>query len=151
MMPIGELARKAGLASSAIRYYERRGLLPRPERRSGRRVYDESALARLAAIGFAQEAGFTLSEIEELASRFPTQRWRALAVRKLAEIEESAARLSVARAMLEGVLSCGCFDLEQCGRLVLERVRARRPPRPGREATSRSRLRGRERALAKGR
>ena len=59
---IGEVARRVGLSTSALRYYESVGLLPTPERSSGRRVYDQDALDRLAMIDVAQRAGFTLRD-----------------------------------------------------------------------------------------
>lgn len=124
-MSIGELSRRTGVASSAIRYYEQRRLLPRAERRSGRRLFDEASVARLAAIRFAKDAGFTLAEIEELVLRFGEARWRALALRKLRQIDESAARLRLAREMLRGVVACGCFDLEECGKRLLVARRSR--------------------------
>ena len=62
---IGEIASRAGVAASAIRYYESIGLLPEPERESGQRRYDESVLGRLGFIGVAQAAGFKLPEIKD--------------------------------------------------------------------------------------
>ena len=81
---IGEVARRAGLKASALRYYEAEGLIPRAPQRSGRRVYDESILDRLRIIQLAKSAGFTMAEIKRLLSGFsrrtaPGQRWRALA------------------------------------------------------------------------
>ena len=61
-MTIGSLARKAGVRPSAVRYYERMGLLPAPLRRSGRRDYDPDAVAQLAVVRFALSTGFTLRE-----------------------------------------------------------------------------------------
>src|ERR671921_206234 len=61
-LSIGEVARRAGLATSAIRYYERAGVLPPAERVGGRRRYGPEAVRRLAVIGIAQQAGFTLAE-----------------------------------------------------------------------------------------
>lgn len=66
-MQIGEFARRAGVNVQTVRYYERRGLLPEPERRaSGYRQYTPAALERLQFIRRAQELGFTLNEIDEL-------------------------------------------------------------------------------------
>ena len=90
---IGEVARQAGIATSAIRYYEAEGLIPRTIRRSGRRVYDESMVQRLALIDLAKKAGFTVAEIKKLLRGFssrtpPGDRWRTLAATKLEQIEE---------------------------------------------------------------
>src|SRR6476646_4332847 len=81
---IGELAREAGLRPSAVRYYESLGLLPVPERRSGRRVYTDGAVAHLAVVQFALATGFTLRETRQLVRGFSAgtragDRWRALA------------------------------------------------------------------------
>src|SRR5579884_1835388 len=94
---IGELGRRAGLNPSAIRYYEKLGLLPPARRASGKRRYDESALTRLAIIDVAQRAGFTLAETRTLLRGFsgktpPSRRWRELAHRKLSEVEALIAR-----------------------------------------------------------
>lgn len=97
-MTIGELAGKAGLAPSTIRYYEELKLLPRPARASGRRVFDEASLDRLLVITFAKEAGFTLREIRQLFDGFASHtpagvRWQTLATAKLAEMEALAIRV----------------------------------------------------------
>src|SRR3954452_3604467 len=88
---IGELAKRAGVATSAIRYYESIGLLPEPYRVSGQRRYGEETVKRLEFIAAAQRAGFTLREITELAEGFDVS---ALAKRKLPEAQ---AELRLAR------------------------------------------------------
>lgn len=118
-MHIGDLARKAGIAPSAIRYYEAAGLLPHPARHSGRRVYDEDALTRLELIALAQSAGFTLKEISEVA-RAPGQKgWRpakfdALVERKIAEVDAKLEQLGAMRKFLETSKACGCVSLDDC-------------------------------------
>jgi MerR family redox-sensitive transcriptional activator SoxR len=82
---IGELAERAGLATSAIRYYESIGLLPEPYRVSGQRRYGDDTLKRLEFIAGAQQAGFTLREIAELSDGFDV---RTLAERKLPEVRD---------------------------------------------------------------
>ena len=89
---IGEVARRAGIRPSAIRYYESVGLLPASERANGRRQYDAHVLRRLAVIQAAQQAGFTIAEIRTLVDGFPvgtppSARWQALAHRKLDEVD----------------------------------------------------------------
>src|SRR5262249_3006977 len=80
MMPIGEVPRQAGLRPPAIRYYERIGLLPAPERSSGRRRYGPDVLARLTVIRFARGNGFTVREIRDLLGGRPySARLRMLA------------------------------------------------------------------------
>jgi DNA-binding transcriptional MerR regulator len=79
-MSIGEVARKMGLRSSAIRYYEKLGLIPKAPRLSGRRRYDERVLERLAMVRFAKHVGFSIAEIKVLLrgvdGRPPPERWR---------------------------------------------------------------------------
>ena len=91
-LSIGEVAKRANIAASAIRYYESEGLIPPAGRVRGRRVYDPPIIARLALIHLAKSAGFTIAEIRKLLagvarSAPPGARWRELAERKLAELE----------------------------------------------------------------
>jgi MerR family transcriptional regulator, redox-sensitive transcriptional activator SoxR len=116
---IGQIASRAGVAASAIRYYESIGLLPEPERESGQRRYDESVLGRLGFIGVAQSAGFTLPEIKELVSRIDTgsemsTSMRSLSARKLDEIEELLARTRAMKGWLEVAKECGCASPDEC-------------------------------------
>lgn len=118
-LSIGDIARLAGVRPSAIRYYERMGLLPKPPRTGGRRRYDENVLEWLALIALAREAGFSIAEVKRLVSEFkpgtlPAERWSELASRKLAEIDEMIARAERMRAVLKIALSCGCFRLNDC-------------------------------------
>ena len=118
-MSIGEVAHRAGIAASAIRYYEEIGLLPPSVRANGRRRYDGSALQRLTVIARAQQAGFTLEEIRELfvgfaAGTHPTLRWETLARRKLAELDAQLARIRAMRELLREGIRCGCLTMEQC-------------------------------------
>lgn len=117
-MSIGELARRTGLSTSAIRYYEAQRLLPRTARRSGRRVFDDAALAQLIVVQLARDAGFTVAEVRQLVARFSADRWRPLALRKLAEIRRTTDRLRAMAAVLERLIACHCFDLEVCGRAL---------------------------------
>jgi MerR family redox-sensitive transcriptional activator SoxR len=122
-LSIGEVALRADLNPSAIRYYERIGLLPDAERVSGQRRYDESVLGRLAVIEFARRAGFTLAETRTLLSGFsakvpPSARWRSLAERKLPEVEALIARARGMKRLLEEGLGCECLSLEECGPLL---------------------------------
>lgn len=112
-LSIGELAERAGLPPSTLRYYERIGLLPEPERASGRRRYDESILVRLRLLRLATRAGFTLTEVGELlelASAPPSAgaRWRELAERKLAELDERIARAQDGKRLLQRALGSPC-------------------------------------------
>ena len=118
-LTIGELAHKAGLATSAIRYYERVGLLPRAARVSGQRRYGEDALARLAFIDAAQHAGFTLAEIRELADRADDAQelarpMRELSARKLPEVRAAIERAQEMRVWLEVASGCECGSPQDC-------------------------------------
>jgi len=126
LLTIGEVARRAGVRVSAIRYYEEAGLLEEPERVGGKRRYDEEVLRRLALIGGAKRAGFTLGEVRTLLHGFPAgtgaaQRWQALASGKLVEVEEAIAQLRETRELLEEALRCECASLEECARLLYQR------------------------------
>src|SRR5262249_57302054 len=107
-------------------YYERLGLLPAPRRDSGRRRYDEAILLRLRVIGFARECGFTLREVHQLfAGRPYSATLRALAGRKLGELERAIERFHTMRGLLRVALRCDCLTLEQCGRRIESATRAR--------------------------
>ncbi len=125
LLTIGEVARRAGIRASAIRYYEEAGLLPEPERVGGKRRYDEEVLRRLALIWGAKRAGFTLGEIRTLVHGFPAEtgaaeRWRTLASEKLGEVDEAIAQLRETRELLEEALRCECASLDECARLLYQ-------------------------------
>jgi MerR family transcriptional regulator, redox-sensitive transcriptional activator SoxR len=118
-LTIGEVARRAGIRTSTLRYYEQIGLLPPPERTNGRRRYDPSVLDRLRVIHMAQEVGFRLDEIQELFPRDGVDqafsaRWHPMAQQKLAEVDALIARAQMMKQMLEESLRCGCMNLEEC-------------------------------------
>lgn len=116
---IGELAEKAGLSASAIRFYERRGLMPEPDRVAGQRRYGEAALRRLGAIEAGKRAGLSLAELGDLLSAAEAgvpvhERLRALAARKLPEAEARMERARAARDWLSAADRCGCETLDSC-------------------------------------
>lgn len=122
---IGQVAERAGLRKSAIRYYEEIGLLPEAERVSGQRVYDPSILRRLAMIEVSQRAGLTLDEIRELidAGAGPiSDQLAALAERKLPDVEALIARAQAMREWLLGAQACTCESIDECGLFDLDRV-----------------------------
>ena len=130
-LTISQVARQVALRPSAIRYYERIGVLPRPERTGGQRRYDQTVLYRLALLQRARATGFTLDEIRRLFSGFPaatpiSQRWRTLARKKLVELDELAARIEAMRAVLRRLQRrCHCRTVEQCGEAMFTSGRAR--------------------------
>jgi MerR family transcriptional regulator, redox-sensitive transcriptional activator SoxR len=118
-LTIGEVAARAGVNTSHIRYYERVGVLPRPDRASGRRRYGEEVLHRLAIIDVAQRAGFTLDEIRDLTGPANQgvragQRIRALAERKLPDIETLISRAQAMKEWLEVATTCDCDTVDVC-------------------------------------
>ena len=122
-MSIGEVARICGLAPSAIRYYEKAGLLPRAVRVSRQRRYDAQMIGRLRLLQVAREAGFTVAETRTFVSGFsvttpPAVRWRSLATRKLAEIETRIGQLQRMKTLLESSFRCYCLSIEDCARLI---------------------------------
>ena len=131
-MTVGELARRAGVRPSTIRYYEDLGLIPAPPRRSTWRDFDEAALAHLAVVQFARSCGFTLREIRQLVKGFSgrttaSERWRTLAHTKIAEMDAAIARANLMKELLTRVSRCHCDTLAECGRRMLhnrERERA---------------------------
>jgi MerR family transcriptional regulator, redox-sensitive transcriptional activator SoxR len=118
-LTIGEVARRAGVATSSIRYYERIALLPKPGRVSGQRRYGTDVLGKLGFIGVAQSAGFKLSEIKELiegvdSSGGMAQQMRTLSTQKLDEVEALLERTRAMKGWLEVAKECGCATPEEC-------------------------------------
>jgi MerR family transcriptional regulator, redox-sensitive transcriptional activator SoxR len=118
-LTIGEVARRAGVATSSIRYYERVGLLPKPERLHGQRRYDTDVLGKLGFIGVAQSAGFKLSEIRELIDGVDSahgmgEQMRSLSSRKLDEVEALLEHTKAMKGWLEVAKECGCASPADC-------------------------------------
>ena len=118
-LTIGEVARTAGVATSSIRYYERIGLLPEPERLGGQRRYDAEVLGKLGFIGIAQSAGFKLREIRELMDGIDgadgmSDQMRTLSSRKLDEVEALLERTRAMKGWLEVAKQCGCASPAEC-------------------------------------
>lgn len=105
-LTIGEVARRAGVATSAVRYYERRGLLVADGRRSGQRRYSEATLRRLVFIGMLQDAGLSLDDIAGVLGADSVGEWKAIALDRLAVLEAEIERLERARTYLQGALLC---------------------------------------------
>jgi MerR family redox-sensitive transcriptional activator SoxR len=132
-MRIGEVAEHAGVRTSLIRYYERIGLLPAPERVSGQRRYDASVLRRLAVIDVAQRAGLSLDEIGELvhAGTEPmSDQLRDIAERKLPEIDALIDRAERVRAWLQTATGCGCQTIDECALFDASSLRSTKEARP---------------------
>ena len=119
-LTIGEVSRRSGVAASALRFYEERGLITSERAGSGHRRYPRAVLRRIAFIVFAQRVGLTLGEIgDELAKlppdRAPTRRdWSRLSRGWTARIDERIAEMERLKAGLTECIGCGCLSLDRC-------------------------------------
>ena len=118
-LTIGEVARRVGINTSAIRYYERNGVLPAAARVSGQRRYTEATVERLRALDVAKRAGFTLEEAKVLLGTIDGgtpahEKLQALAATKLPEVEALIARAEAMRDWLITATGCGCESLDVC-------------------------------------
>jgi len=116
---IGQLARSAGLNASAIRYYEKMGLLAAPQRIGGQRRYPGDTLHRVLLVRFATDMGFTLAEIRLFLSGLRDNapvgpRWRKLAHHKIKEVDENINRSLRLKSLLKHLLHCQCASLQIC-------------------------------------
>jgi MerR family redox-sensitive transcriptional activator SoxR len=116
LIAIGELARRTGRASSALRYYERAGLLSPTARAGGRRHYGSSSVERLALIQLCQDAGFTLREIHALLTAWSrrSRLWAPLAKAKLRELDTRIAQAQRAKTLVQHALACPHRNLVTC-------------------------------------
>ena len=127
-LSIGQVAERAGVRPSTIRYYESINILPTPQRRGGQRRYDAAVLERLAFIQTAQRLGFSLAEIELLFQPIDeaaplSDRWHTLANRKLAEMDSVIRQAASIRRLLARGLRCDCPNLHDCIHCVLAHCR----------------------------
>jgi DNA-binding transcriptional MerR regulator len=115
LLSIGELGRRVGASPSALRYWERVGLLETAERVGGQRRYPPSVVERVGLIRLCQDAGFHVGEIRDLLVDDPTGRdWRPTVEAKLAEVRREIAQRQAAEAFLEHVLACPHPSLAEC-------------------------------------
>jgi MerR family redox-sensitive transcriptional activator SoxR len=135
-LSISEAAREVGLRPSAIRYYERIGLLPPAERKGKQRRYDRTVLYRLAIIQRARQLGFTLDEIRQLFFGFGSaarvsERWQQLSRRKLAELENLMDSVKAVQRLLKKMMqNCRCETLDQCGKGIFRSAGGTFPVKP---------------------
>ncbi|GAA6200905.1 redox-sensitive transcriptional activator SoxR [Aquicoccus sp. SU-CL01552] len=119
-LPIGALARRTGLAVSAIRYYEEQGLLTPWRNAGGQRRFARADIRRLSFVRIAQQFGFTLPEIRALLGELPggraptPQDWSRIAERFRARLDQRIETLQKLRDNLDGCIGCGCLSLPKC-------------------------------------
>ena len=119
-LSIGETARRSGVATSALRFYESRGLIFSSRGSGNQRRYHRAMLRRIAIIRIAQTLGLSLSEIKQAfaalpAERTPTRRdWERLSARWGGELDRRIAELQKLRGQLESCIGCGCLSMKNC-------------------------------------
>ena len=120
LLTIGQLADRSGVATSALRYYEERGLVVSERTAGNQRRYRQAELRRVAFIRSAQRVGLTLDEIEEALATLPRGRtptkadWSRLSRGWRPRLDEQIARLERLRDRLDGCIGCGCLSLRRC-------------------------------------
>src|SRR5947199_8969320 len=120
LLTISEVARRSGVAASALRFYEERGLVKSERAGSGHRRYPRAVLRRIAFIVFAQRMGLTLEEIGAELAKLPENRvpkpsdWAKISGSWTKRIDERIAELERLRAGLTRCIGCGCLSLEEC-------------------------------------
>ena len=129
-MRIGEIARRAGVRPSAIRFYEKAGILPPALRKSGQRSFSAEAELYLGIIGASRKAGFSIAEIRTLFHGFregttASARSKRLARKKYQELGLMVVKLKSMQALLRKAMRCRCIDLKDCGRIALHNTRRR--------------------------
>lgn len=118
-LTIGQVANKAEVNPSTIRYYESIGLLPYAERVGSKRQYSNDILNRIYFIKGAQRAGFMIDEIRTLLSGFephmkPSERWRTMAIGKIKELDEMVQQIHMMQRVLKNGLRCDCLTWDDC-------------------------------------
>jgi MerR family redox-sensitive transcriptional activator SoxR len=136
LLTISEVSRRSGVASSALRFYEQRGLIDSERAGSGHRRYPRSVLRRIAFVVFAQRVGLTLDEIGEELSKLPPDRaptrqdWSRLSSGWTSRIDERIAELERLKSGLTECIGCGCLSLDRCQLANPEDRAASRGPGP---------------------
>jgi MerR family transcriptional regulator, redox-sensitive transcriptional activator SoxR len=136
LLTIGEVAKRSGVAASALRFYEDRGLIRSERAGSGHRRYPRAALRRIAFIVFAQRIGLTLGEIGDELAKLPPDRapnradWSRLSAGWSSRIDERIAELERLKAGLTECIGCGCLSLDRCQLANPGDRAARRGPGP---------------------
>lgn len=119
-LPIGYLAQRTGLAVSAIRFYEEKGLIAPGRNAGGQRRYARADIRRLSFVMISQQLGFSLAEIQVLFAKLPKNRtptksdWTRIGKSFRKDIDTRIAKLTSLRDRLDGCIGCGCLSLTAC-------------------------------------
>ena len=120
LLPIGELAHRAGVATSALRYYEQLGLISSRRTAGGQRRYSRATLRRVAFVRAAQTIGLSLDEVRAALARLPDERtpnkadWNKVSTTWIHRVDERIAELERLRETLNSCVGCGCLSLRTC-------------------------------------
>ncbi|HEX5428310.1 MAG TPA: redox-sensitive transcriptional activator SoxR [Pedococcus sp.] len=121
LLGVAEVSRRSGFAASALRFYEREGLIEATRTSGGQRRYRRSTLRRLAFIRAASNVGLTLDEVRSELGRLPSNRtptksdWQRISQHWRTRLDEQVAALEALRDKLDSCIGCGCLSLKQCG------------------------------------
>ncbi len=119
-LTVGEVARRSGFAASAVRYYERQGLISAERTEGGQRRFDRRVLRRLAFISAARHVGLSLDEVKEALAQLPRSRnptaadWTRMSRLWRARLNEEIDALVALRDGLDSCIGCGCLSLKRC-------------------------------------
>ena len=116
---IGEAARRAGVRPSAVRYYEKRGLIAAERGAGGRRLFTMESVERLVLIRHAKNLGFSLAEVRRLVMG---EHWSVIAESKLVEVDRILQRTAEMREGLQVISRCQCRDLQQCAHAIASKA-----------------------------
>ncbi len=136
LFTVGEVARRAGVATSALRFYEANGLIRSDRNDAGHRRYHADVLRRVGFIKVAQRVGLTLDEIHTALDSLPEQRtptrkdWAKLAASWQPILDERIAMLQSMKDKLDGCIGCGCLSLDSCTLYNPSDIAAERGPGP---------------------
>lgn len=135
-LSIGQLSERSGVAPSALRFYENRGLISAERTTGNQRRYAQSTLRRVAFIRTAQRVGLSLEEIGAALATLPSGRtpttgdWNRISVSWRSRLDEQIRRIELLRDRLDGCIGCGCLSLRTCSLLNPGDVVAERGPGP---------------------
>lgn len=135
-LTIGELSRRTGVATSALRFYESQGLIDADRAESGHRRYPQATIRRVSFIKIAQEVGLSLEEIAEAMSTLPESRtpnqedWAKLSASWRPRLDAQIAMLERLRDRLDSCIGCGCLSLKKCSIMNPGDIVAERGPGP---------------------